>query len=164
MNRIAALFALALFSFVAPARAGGDDRFWNIGPMVHYEFGGKASGFTFGVETSYWWESPDNLPYGVDAGVEFAPSGIRLYSEAQVGPLIGASVGPYVEFPYASMRDADGTKPRPRLGIQGSAWLWYLAAVDLRFRWDGEHAAIAPGAFAKYFQCSDGTCGEGVGI
>lgn len=154
MTKLATLFVLVLFFSALPTQAGGEDRYWNFGPMVHYEFGPKGQGgLTFGVETSYWGETPDNLPIGWDMGVEFAKTGIRIYTEAQTGLLVGVSVGPYLEFPYAGTHSGDDFKTGPRLGIQGSAWAWWVVAVDLRARWDGTSGAVSPGVFAKYPEC-----------
>ena len=129
--------------------------------MLHYEFGKKARGLTFGIEASYWWEDPGDavptlgLPVGLDMGVEFTHTKVRWYSEAQTGFLVGASAGPFLEIPYASEAMAGGGSS-PVFGFQGSIWGWFLAGADLRGRWNKDGAVFSPGLFAKAVGTSGG--------
>jgi hypothetical protein len=62
--------------------------------MLHYEMGKNVDGITFGAEASYWWEDPSeaihflSVPSGLDMGVEFTHTKIRVYSEVQTGLLL----------------------------------------------------------------------------
>lgn len=146
---------LPLLFGAGPASAVG--MWWNIGPMLHYEFGlqgSESGGLTFGLETSFWWEPSEKglkFPAGLDMGMEFSSSAIRLYTEAQAGLLLGVSAGPYLEFPNTLRPDASAAYPF--LGFQGSFWGWGGVGLDLRTRLSPHGSALAPGLFAKVPQC-----------
>ena len=113
-----------------------------FGPMLHYNIGVKTKNhFSFGLEASLWGKSTTPLSVtSIDCGVEFERDKVRLYSELQVGLLVGASIG-YVQEFY------DGES---KGGIQGSIWGAFFGGVDMRYRYVGGFHYFAPGLFLKY--------------
>ena len=50
---------------------------WTIGPMFHWNIGGKKSHFSGGVEFACWnWR---HFPYSIDGGLEFGRRRIRIF-------------------------------------------------------------------------------------
>ena len=111
------------------------------GPMFHYNFGkARASQWSFGFEASVW--DVNHLPFGADLGLEYETGGLfRIYSEAQTGAIFGGgSAGPVLEFAPDGMHG----------GIQGGAWLNFIAGVDVRGRkLAGRPMTAAPGYYVK---------------
>ena len=125
-----------------------------FGPMFHWNFGDWKHGegfqkndITISLEGAYWVEPNTSLGRGIDFGVEFelAPKSghgkCHLYSEAEVGLLLGASFGPVLEL-------SEG-KP-PKLGFQGSQWGALGLGIDIRecYMMEGTFS-MAPGLFFK---------------
>lgn len=128
--------------------------------MIHYEMGKHVDGVTFGMEISYWWEEQAlpfiDVPAGLDVGVEFTHTKVRVYSEAQSGFLIGGSMGPFLEVPYAGAAIAEGGSGMV-FGVQGSVWAWLILGGDFRCRWSGREGLVfGPGIFAKAAGCPGG--------
>lgn len=118
------LLCLSIFAFSGKAKAEDhafeDDWMVTLGPMLHFQIGGKKE-WTFAIEAAYW----DNPFLGFDLGLEFGKQRIILYSEVQAGLLLtGVSTGPYINL-------ASGNR---RLGWQFTAWANYGLGVDYRWR------------------------------
>lgn len=118
-----------------------------IGPMVHFNISPDHFQVSWGFEVSYWQSTPrqflpsvDSIPelYGIDFGIEFTKTKIRVYSEIQYGiEIAGASAGPVLEF----------ERGVTNYGLQSSIWTW---GGDLRVRKLAEESlVVAPGLMTK---------------
>jgi hypothetical protein len=113
---------------------------WTVGPMIHFNIGGKQKQFSYSLEFAYWNFS--HFPYSVDFAAEFAKKRIRLYSELQTGiGIAGLSAGPVFEI--------QTDKPACKLGFQGSVWGNYYLGFDLRFRYMDNTGFFCPGTYLK---------------
>ena len=115
---------LILFTLSFKVKTFGQE-VWTIGPMLHYNFGGEKRHFSWAIELAYW--NIKNVPYSVDAGIEFSKKRIRLYGEVQTGiGVTGISIGPVLEINKAERK--------AHLGYQTTFWLNYFIGVDYRYR------------------------------
>jgi hypothetical protein len=138
MKKILIIFILLSVNLNAQS---GSSSYVFVGPMLHFNIGNKENKFSFGLEASYWNQPySSNTSVGADFGIEreFGTKKIRIYSEAQIGYIFGASLGPVLEI----------QNRKSTLGIQGSAWCTFFGGVDLRFR-STDSNYFAPGIMLK---------------
>ena len=128
----------------------GQQIYYTIGPMFHFNIGGKQMKTSFGMEFSYW--NYNHFPYSVDFGFDFQKSKFRLYSEMQTGIVaLGLSSGPYMEL----------RKNAPvNFGLQGSLWANCILGMDMRFRITKGQDYFAPGVYTKYIWDNNGSNGS----
>ncbi len=138
MKKILIIFVLVSFNSIAQS---GSSSYVFVGPMLHYNIGNKENKFSFGLEASYWIQPhTSNTSFGADFGIEreFGTKKNRIYSEAQIGYILGASLGPVLEI----------QNKKSTLGIQGSAWCTLGVGIDLRLR-STDSNYFAPGIMLK---------------
>jgi hypothetical protein len=114
---------------------------YTIGPMFHINFSKDEITYSIALEGAAWWD--DAFPISVDAGLEWEPSKIRVYSEIQSGVyVVGLSCGPVLELDYVNLK--------PSIGIQVTIWANYYAGLDLRYRaMPGGGVITSSGFYAK---------------
>ena len=122
------------------------DPYVTFGPMIHCNFSDNGYHFSWGLEAAvYKGASNEELKKGipgVDLGIEFERTKVRLYSEFEYGfAFYGAAIGGFWENDWENHKNS--------FGPQGSVWLNFFAGVDMRFRGSDNGTVLSPGWYAK---------------